>query len=360
MPDKSSKSNLLLAGAGIAVGLIVLSFYYTSNTSDEQSTERTTAIPHVTENTIPIPDLQQNERPETEELASSDAEFEALKNTYIEKIISQFGSVIGDVAVQVSLKDFMDSLMKTYPDRGAELFEAVIRGAFPELADQILQVIATMRIYDEWLLDNMLTLNDMDLLTQRGELWKKREALFGEDAKKIWSEELTAQEDRRAVLQKTVLLLDQSFDTTMNERIFILQTAYNEQYDETVENVVFDSKGVLAQVLFGFDAVQKDLESLSNEDRQAEIDQIRRTMGFEEESIVMLAKKDQQRHKRWENGYQYTAAREELAANLSGDEYDEALQALQVKYFKHEAPTIAREEQDDFYRFQRPRVYGRN
>ena len=360
MPDQSSKSNVLLAGAGIAVGLIIVSFYFTANSSDEQGADNITVIESVADKSIPIPDIQQTELPEYEKIASNDAEFEALKANYIEKIISEFGSVISDIAVQVSLKDFMDSLVSTYPDRGAELFEAVIRGAFPELADQIMHVIATMRLYDEWLLDNMLALNDMNLLEQRGELWKKREELFGEDAKKIWSEELTAAEDRREVLQKTVALLDQSFDTTMNERIFILQTAYNEQYDETIENVVFDSKGVLSQVLFGFDAVQKELEALSNEDRQEEINQIRRKMGFDEESIAQLAKKDQKRHRRWENGYKYSDARKELAVNLSGAELDDAVQALQVKFFKHEAPTIAKEERDGMMRFDLPRMYGLN
>ena len=358
MSGKSSKSNMLLAGAGIAIGLIVLSFYYTSNSGDDQVSENVGTQPEiVTKENIPKPELS---LPKTEKLAANDAEFEALKASYIQKIIAEYGTVIEDIAVQVSLKEFMDSLMRSYPERGVALFEAVIRGAFPELADAIMQAIATMRVYDEWLLDNMLSLNDMNLLQQRGELWKKREELFGDDAKKIWSEELTAVEDRREVLQKTVSLLDQSHDTTMNERIFILQTAYDEQYGETVENAVFDSKGVLSQVLFGFESVQSELKAMSNEDRQDEIDTIRRTMGFDEESIADLSKRDQKRERRWQNGYKYVDERAVLAETMSGAEFEAGVKALQVKYFKHEAPTIAREEQDDFYRFARPRVYGRN
>ena len=41
------------------------------------------------------------------------------------------------------------------------------------------------------------------------------------------------------------------------------------------------------------------------------------------------------------------------------DEADE-LRHLRARYFADEAPTIEREEGGGFFRFERPRVYGRN
>jgi len=217
-----------------------------------------------------------------------------------------------------------------------------------------------MVIYEDWLLENVLTLNDMPPLEYNGELWKKRRELFGDDANKIWSSEITAQEERREVLQKTVAMLDQAHDTTMYERIYILQSSYDEQYSETIENAVFDSKGVLAQTLFGFDSVQKELAVMSSEQRQEEIDTIRRTIGFGEDQIEYLAKQDQVKDKRWLNGYSYMEARQSLLEELSGEELDSALTELREKHFQHEAPTIAREETDEFFRYSRARIYGRN
>jgi len=363
MAEKSSNFNMLLAGASITIGLVFL-FLYLSSDASIQSTNAKSSISapktNIVESNIPIPQIKLTKLPKADKIATEESEFEALKRDLIKKLRNEYGSVIKNIVIQVSLKDFLDGLLKAYPERGRALFESVIRGAFPELAEKILIAVATMVEYDQWLLDNILTLNDMNLLAQKGELWKKREELFGEDAKKIWSEELTAEEDRRVELQKTVSLLDQAYDTTMNERIFILQTAYNEQYDETVENAVLGSTGVLSQVLFSFDSVQRELKQLSNDERQVQIDSIRRTMGFDEITIAELSERDQHLEKRWQNGYNYKAERKEVATNLSGAEFDEALYELQVKYFKHEAPTIAREEMDDFWRFDRSRIYGRN
>jgi len=359
---KSIKSNLVLAGAGILLGAVILS-YYNSNAlglDNLQPTLSITSNDNSDINTVTIPDLKHLTLPKAEHVAQIYDEFEALKLDLTDKIKQQYSSTIKNIAVQVSLKEFLYDLKKSYPVRGRELFEAIIKGAFPEFAEDIFRAVDTMAMYDEWLLDNALDLNEMNVFEHNGELWKKRKELFGDDANKIWSSELTAQEERRKALHKTVAMLDQAYDTTMNERVYILQSAYEEQYSESVENVVFDSNGVLAQVLFGFDSVQKELAGLSNEERQYQIDTVRRTIGFDEQSVAYLAEQDQIKDKRWQNGYKYMASRQGLLDELSGEELDIALSELREKHFKHEAPTIAREETDEFFRYSRPRVYGRN
>jgi len=52
--------------------------------------------------------------------------------------------------------------------------------------------------------------------------------------------------------------------------------------------------------------------------------------------------------------------RETLSSNLKGDALSKAMDELRMEFFKHEAPTIAKEEQQGFYRFNRPRLYGQN
>jgi len=357
---QSIKSNLVLAGSSILLGVAVLA-YFNSYVSQSDKTGATTAvIPGKISEAIVVPDLSHIALPKAEPVAQAADEFEALKLDLIEKVRQQYSSTIESIAVQVSLKAFLVDLSKQYPERGRVLFEAIIRAAFPDLADEIFRAVDTMVIYDEWLLDNVLALNDMPPLEYNGELWKKRRELFGDDANRIWSSEITAQEERRKALHKTVAMLDQAYDTTMNERVYILQSAYEEQYSETVENVVFDSNGVLAQVLFGFDSVQKELAAMSNEERQAQIDSVRRTIGFDEQQIAYYAEQDQIKDKRWLNGYSYMEARQSLYDSLTGEELDLELNVLREKHFKNEATTIAREERDDFFRFKRPRVYGRN
>ena len=50
-----------------------------------------------------------------------------------------------------------------------------------------------------------------------------------------------------------------------------------------------------------------------------------------------------------------------LSQNLPEDEFKSALDELRKEYFKQEAPVIAKEEDElNFFRFQRERVFGWN
>lgn len=52
--------------------------------------------------------------------------------------------------------------------------------------------------------------------------------------------------------------------------------------------------------------------------------------------------------------------RTRLTSTFEGDALEAELRALREEYFAHEAPTIEAEERDGFFRFEGPRVYGRN
>ena len=92
------------------------------------------------------------------------------------------------------------------------------------------------------------------------------------------------------------------------------------------------------------------------------IDEIRRSIGFDEDLVQELAERDLVREARWQNGYAYMEARGMLEARYGQNGVPEIeLDLLREQYFQHEASTIKREETDiGFYRYNRPRVYGRN
>jgi hypothetical protein len=52
--------------------------------------------------------------------------------------------------------------------------------------------------------------------------------------------------------------------------------------------------------------------------------------------------------------------REDAVKEFKGPEREERLKALREQYFQDEAKTIELEEKDNFFRFNRPRIYGRN
>ena len=64
--------------------------------------------------------------------------------------------------------------------------------------------------------------------------------------------------------------------------------------------------------------------------------------------------------RRWKNGLAYMQERARLQTRFEGAALEGELRALREEYFAHEAPTIEAEERDGFFRFERPRIDGRN
>ncbi len=291
---------------------------------------------------------------------STDAKQDALKKALIARLLKEYTGVISNIAIQVTLSDLRDFVVSQYPTQGISLFQSIVRAAFPAIANDIFSAIAKMDAYDKWLMDNLRSMNDMNYISRNETLWNKRIAVFGErDARKIWSEELTASQERQQSMQKTITLLNKDNDTPIDERLYLLKTTLDENYNNTVDNLMIDHS-MIAKVFLGFDSVQKDLAKLPIEQRQAQINSIRKQLGYSQEQVEELAKSDAMKEARWQNGYKYMAEREALLKENLGSNQDQALSLLRVKYFKREAPTIAKEEAGGFYRYLRPRLYGRN
>jgi hypothetical protein len=190
---------------------------------------------------------------------------------------------------------------------------------------------------------------------------KKKRELFGEDADKIWSGDMLATEVRKAKMQDVMAVLNKSSDTTLDEKLDVYRSALNETYKGTPEEFFLDQKDILSKAFFSIDSVQDILKQMSPEERQQEINNVRSKMGFDSHEMEEMAEIDAQHEQRWNIGLEYMQERNDLVDNFKGPEQKEKLKALREKYFQDEANTIEREEENDnFFRFERPHIYGRN
>jgi hypothetical protein len=249
--------------------------------------------------------------------------------------------------------------LEEFPVKGESVFQQIMRTAFPNYANGIFALLDNMRQYNEWHVDMLLTLNNMNPLTRKGTLWEKRTDLFGDLAQEIWQQELEGEENKQKNIQETLALLHQANELSMTDRLNILTESINQQYGDEHSDFLI-SKGMDADIYFHLDSVQTDLEKMSEPEREDSLAESRRQLGFTSERIKELAQQDKDNETRWKNGYEYMLARDQVVNLYSGSELKEKLIDLRDKYFKHEAATIEKEEQADFYRYNRPRLYGSN
>lgn len=197
------------------------------------------------------------------------------------------------------------------------------------------------------------------MLERQTALWKKREELFGEDASSIWGERDSPMHDNQEALQAELQRLDQARDITPEETAHQLKTTIDQLYDNNMASQLI-GPDVMARTLFSLDSVQHQLKDLPDDARQARINSLRKQMGVPEDAISRLEEQDQQRSERWEKGKTYMSQREKLIRRYSGEPPDQALQELREEHFGRSARTIALEERDGFFRFERQRRFGVN
>lgn len=277
----------------------------------------------------------------------------------VRQMQTQHGHEIADVRVQASLGDFKQYILEEFSDNGLAIFTKIISLAFPQYAQQIFALLDKLAQYDNWHVDNLLTLNDLNFMERKGRIWKVRHEMFGSDADLLWGHELDDANSKQETVMQTIDSLSQANELALHERLDILQKTINEQYGDTEEGLLI-GKGMVSQIFFSLESVQKNLQALTPQQRQAIIDESRQRMGFSETDIKKLAEKDQKSEARWQNGYAYMNARDQLKQNYSGEQLEIQLAALREQYFKKESKTIAAEESSGFYRYERPRLYGSN
>ena len=277
----------------------------------------------------------------------------------IAKLLATHSDDIHLLHIQASLIKVKEFVLQRYPYEGLEKFAQIITAAFPEHAGNILALLDKLALFNQWLIENQADLLALEHQIQQGTIWEKRRELFGSDAELIWAHELSELAHQKTAMQQVIQNLNQAHDISMDERLYQLQSAISEQHEGTIQSEAV-SGSVISKVFFTLDSVQDDLASMSAEERQEKINDIRSQLGLTQEQIEHLQKTDQKRESRWENGLAYMAERDQLIASL--DEYSRsaALDELRQRYFGPEAVTIQREEDADFWRYKRRRIYGVN
>lgn len=277
----------------------------------------------------------------------------------VAKLRSTYGERIAELNVQASLIRVKQLIDEQFPNNGQAVFERIIHAAFPSFAESILSIVARLEIYQAWLAEQYRDLEELSPLAKNGALWEKRRELFAGDANIIWADELDQLAQSKIKMQDLIHRLDQSYDMSMDETLYQMQAAIDENLADSFQDVAI-SGGALSQAFFNFDSVQKELQSLSADERQDAINKARRQLGVPEEQIERMAAKDEERNKRWDNGLSYMAARDEVVRNTDESALADALDTLRQEYFKHEASTIKKEEEMDFWRYKRARKFGNN
>ncbi|HUN54896.1 MAG TPA: hypothetical protein VMU29_07055 [Smithella sp.] len=279
---------------------------------------------------------------------------ESFCDQLVKALQKYYSKNISDKSVQANLITVRDFVISTHPKNGRELFYNIIRRAFPGYADEIMATLAKLDEYNRWLAENKTKVSQTVME-------EKRKELFGDEAEKIWSGGMLAMEARKVKMQNFMADLNKTGDMTLDEKLDKYQNALRDTYRDTPEGFYLDQKEMLSRIFFSIDSVQDKLKQMSPEERQQEINNVRAQMGMDERLIEQLAQQDAEHEQRWNVGLAYMQERNSVVENYSGAEQKEKLQELREKYFHNEANTIEREEDNDnFFRFQRPHIYGRN
>lgn len=275
------------------------------------------------------------------------------------RLVRDYGETISEPATQAYLFVEREKLAEAYPADGQALFEAALTVAFPGLSASILELMAGMDRYHQWLMDNELNLREMELVQRRAAIWQQREAIFGAKASAIWGEEETAVSRNAEAVRDELARLDQAHELTPEEVAHQLSTTVDNLYGLEAAGQLITPQA-LGQTLFSLESVQADLAALSEEQRQQRMANLRRQMGYTEEEVRRLDQLDRQRNQNWQEGEAYMSERQALTHQYQGEQLEQALNALRQEHFGANAPTISREEQQGFFRFQRERRYGLN
>jgi hypothetical protein len=271
-----------------------------------------------------------------------------------------YGDRISSTGVQILMAQVRIQVMTLFPADGARRFEQILREAFPGQVAQILATLRKVDDFDRWMNDSEDELAALPPEEREKAILDRKRLLCGEEAAAELEAEARATEERNRAMAGTMRALEESTDASLDEKLETYVNALHENYADGPAAVALENAGLLAQTFFGLESVSRQLGQLDPEARQSKINEIRREFGFDEEQVRALEAEDRENEARWQSGYAYMDERRALEGRFSGAELERQLATLRERYFGYEAVTIEREEGDGFFRFERPRLYGRN
>ncbi len=279
-----------------------------------------------------------------------------LPEDLVSYLRSRYGKSIGEPHTQMRmLEELMRHFQKLNPSGWEADLLAMLQQAFPELYDELALRLRQRLEYERWVKEHP-ELREKPAAERRAAVWEERNRLFGKDvAEKLWAAEL-----RNTAMADALAAIDALPDASLRDRMARYKQSLDQTYGAQSQAYVQAHQQELMTRFLDLSSVQKELGAMAPEQRAESLRTIRQEMGLDEEALKRWDALDKQRDVRWELGSQYMAEREALAQRYSGADLEARLQELRARYFADEAQTIAEEEASGFFRFTRPRVWGRN
>lgn len=269
----------------------------------------------------------------------------------------RYGARLHEPYLQVKmLEELMRYFQKHFPDRWQEELLAFLKKAFPERYEELAATLRNRLDYEKWVKDNQAYLRGLPEAQRRTALWDARNRLFGKEAaEKIWAGEL-----RNQAMADSLRAIDAKADADLTQKLSMYKQSLQDIHGERTGAYLEQRRQETLNRFLDLSSVQQELTAMSAAERSQSLRTIRKEMGLDEEALKRWDELDRTRDVRWQSGAAYMAEREALSKQLSGAELEAKVQELRARFFGAEADVIAQEEATGFFRFERPRQWGRN
>jgi hypothetical protein len=279
------------------------------------------------------------------------------RDQLIAQLRARYGAHIHNPYIQMKmLEELIRYLQAQYPDRWREVLLDLVREAFPELYQAIAATLEHRLDYEQWMDENRNRLQAMSNEDRQAALWETRNRIFGADA----AEQIWAAEIKNRAVTDALAAIDSHEGASIADRLSMYKQTIEDIHQEGADAYLHRHQHEAMNRFIGLESVQRELSSMSGEERSQSLREIRKGMGLDDAALGRWDDLDRQRDERWQKGLAYMAERDALVGSHSGADLETRLDALRSRYFGAEAAVIAREEESGLFRFKRPRRWGQN
>lgn len=279
------------------------------------------------------------------------------RDAFVAELRSRYGAQIQHPYVQLKMLERLIRYFRAQsPDRWQQALLELLRQAFPDRYAELAANLQHWLDYERWMDEQRTVLQGLGGKERQAAIQEARERIFGKEAaERIWASELKGQAATDALRAADALE-----GASISERLARYKEGLEDVYQEHTGSYLERHRQEVLDRFLDLDSVQRDLSTLTPEERARNLREIRQGLGLSEEALQRWDVLDRERDTRWDAGARYMLEREALAKQHSGGALEERLREVRARYFGAEAETIAAEEQSGFFRFSRPRRWGRN
>lgn len=111
-------------------------------------------------------------------------------------------------------------------------------------------------------------------------------------AREIWADERSELARKQQEVQSILAELDNANHLGLNETLYQLITSLSETFEGPYQHLIDDSS-MVTKIFFSLGSVQRQLQRMPPEERQNQIDEVRRQLGYSESQIDRLRQRDE-------------------------------------------------------------------